>query len=829
VAALAVTVILPASSSAFVTSHCACHATALLCRPLALLDYSTQDLTGDYGNVGTVTLIVNPVNLRPTANSFLVNVMEGVRTRILLTGADTDEHDHILRGTVVNLPALGDVYRVGEALSDYAKMETSNFDVMDSRLIDFDPLSATVGQTVDINYTVTDSGLLTSAVGTVTITIVSATSPPAPDTLTNLYTITFLEDVIDGNVAGQLNSLYPAVFTAATLDRASIMWFPLDDPAGTLSRTTLGTPLTGYGGATVDQLYFTGMGNPGLNAFRIHLDSTNGSTLADLGRYQVQINLQDVLQAAVANDQTVVCFEDAFVGIHLNGTDDLLPQEGLFYSVSTLPGSGELYQTLNGVVPTGLPLSATSLPIPVINNNRLLYLPGPNFDGSDLFQYLVSDTASPISGTPGSVTLVVQPVDDNPVALGGNWLTTEGGVFPLDLYWGNLPPDSPLSQLFVEVLALPSRGFLSTSADSMDQVTVAPHTVSVVGSNATIWYHSPPSESSLPEGSEFTRFPYVACDAVSCSGTVYARIYVSNINDPPQLVDESLTAFEDTDFLYVFPEASVVDPDGPEPIRYTITELPMRGKLYQSFFTDEKGNPVRSQPIQSLPPPGDAVVLNVIYAPEPGSFGYSDTFSYLARDDDGALSPTAAVMNITVLPLNDAPVVRNAAVPVTQGQRATIDLNVYTSDVEMDPITWRIERGPSRGSLQAGSSTLSSFPVDLPSSVVFYSPGVVTGIIINPFANFTWTARDANISAVATISLGRQREERGVSFASCVGVLWTSHPSPIACGLFYVNTNAFLVPCDPPVCRCDSEQGSECQCDLGVNRRGCSRGGHPLR
>mmetsp|Transcript_15903 Transcript_15903/g.40714 ORF Transcript_15903/g.40714 Transcript_15903/m.40714 type:complete len:3398 (+) Transcript_15903:1469-11662(+) len=704
-------------------------------RPLDVLDYSTTDLSGMAGNEGTVTFIVNPANSRPIAYDMNVAVPEGVRTRILLAGNDTDPYDYLLNGTVTSLPGVGALYRIGMMLSEVARITSVPFDVTEALLVDFDPGSMSVGASTAFSFTVTDSGGLVSAEATVSITIVSSTTPPAVDSLTTLF-------VVSVNEGTEVN-LVAALSTPSTFNNATIMWFPLDDPAGQLSLTETGPALTSYGDTVETELWFTAGSRLGANAYRVHLHDWQGSG----DRFQVQIDIENVDVSAVPNDQTVYCFEDAFVGIRLNGTDDKLQADQLSYQVYQ-PAEGELYQTVDGVVPSSS-TPITMFPASVQTLNRIMYLPPPNFDGVDTFDYDVWDGTQPLTGT-GTVTVIMIPVDDNPVAIGGNWITEESTPVEVTLYMRNRPPDSASSELYVSVVALPARGIISTSADSSGEITSVPHTVPV---NTTIFYIPPATESSSPVGSEFTRFPYVACDSTSCSGIVYARIYVSNINDPPVLSDEDLIAYEDTDLLFVFPDPALVDPDGPTPLRYRISALPTRGTLYQSFFSDQDGNPVRSTAITNVDSDDAIVILHVLYAPDSNAFDYWDTFAYNATDDLGASSLFPAVVNITVLPLNDAPDVRNDALPVTQGQRAVINLADYTSDQEGDPITWRIERGPGRGELRVDSTVLNSFPVDLPGSVVSYYPGVVTGVIINPFANFTWTARDANVSAVATISL----------------------------------------------------------------------------
>lgn len=98
----------------------------------------------------------------------------------------------------------------------------------------------------------------------------------------------------------------------------------------------------------------------------------------------------------------------------------------------------------------------------------------------------------------------------------------------------------------------------------------------------------------------------------------------------------------------------------------------------------------------SAPTDGTAVIAQnkVIYQPKPG-FNGTNVFSYLVTDGHG--SPQQANITVIVRPLNNAPVAKGQS--VVMNRNTSLDIFYLADDLENDPVTFRIIRGPAHGEL----------------------------------------------------------------------------------------------------------------------------------
>ena len=125
------------------------------------------------------------------------------------------------------------------------------------------------------------------------------------------------------------------------------------------------------------------------------------------------------------------------------------------------------------------------------------------------------------------------------------------------------------------------------------------------------------------------------------------------------------------------------------------------------------------------------------YTPEP-DFNGNDSFTYRLVDVEGRISNTATV-NITVLPVNDAPVSQNAALELDEDDTLVIDLLAYAYDVDGDTLQATVITQPTHGTLTANAD--GSFT---------YTPEPD----YNGSDSFTWLANDGQLASnIATISL----------------------------------------------------------------------------
>jgi len=161
-------------------------------------------------------------------------------------------------------------------------------------------------------------------------------------------------------------------------------------------------------------------------------------------------------------------------------------------------------------------------------------------------------------------------------------------------------------------------------------------------------------------------------------------VTINRTNCPPVANDDSVTVNEDKRLVVAAPGvlANDHDPDG-DPLTAVLVIRPSRGTL-------------------TLNADG-----SFVYKPALNYHG-PDRFTYKAKDADGVLSNLATV-NITVLPVNDAPVARNDSYSTNENTTLTVaapGILANDRDVDGDPLTAVLVSGPTYGvlTLQADGS-----------------------------------------------------------------------------------------------------------------------------
>ncbi|MFN2587719.1 MAG: Ig-like domain-containing protein [Actinomycetota bacterium] len=164
-------------------------------------------------------------------------------------------------------------------------------------------------------------------------------------------------------------------------------------------------------------------------------------------------------------------------------------------------------------------------------------------------------------------------------------------------------------------------------------------------------------------------------------------------NSPPTAASATATTTEDT------PEPITLtgdDADG-DPLAYVVTSLPAHGSLYE-------GAPAGA-PIATLP--FDLAGDDVTYVPAPGYNG-SDGFTF--QTNDGSVSSSQALVTISVLPVNDAPVASAGTLTVAGDETSGgLDLAGLAADAETPDanLTYEIVDDPAGGTATLNGSTVT--------------------------------------------------------------------------------------------------------------------------
>lgn len=145
-------------------------------------------------------------------------------------------------------------------------------------------------------------------------------------------------------------------------------------------------------------------------------------------------------QAPTASSATVTLDEDSAMGVTVSASD---PEgQSLTYTLVSGPANG----TLSGTFPV------------------LVYQPHTNFNGTDSFQFRVSD--GDLTSAVATVTLVVNPVNDSPAATGESYTVSSGGTLTVSapgLLTNDTDVDGP--SLSTALVAAPLSGALALAAN----------------------------------------------------------------------------------------------------------------------------------------------------------------------------------------------------------------------------------------------------------------------------------------------------------------------------------------------------------------------------
>jgi VCBS repeat-containing protein len=323
--------------------------------------------------------------------------------------------------------------------------------------------------------------------------------------------------------------------------------------------------------------------------------------------------------------------DSAIVFITVGGSND--PPIASDDSANVLEDStnNQIIVLLNDQDPDGDNLTVISVGVPghgttSTDGQYCFYTPTPNYFGSDLFTYTISDGHG---GTDiGNVNVMVSGVNDPPNA--NNDVAT-------------VVEDSLNNQ--IDVLS----DDFDVDGDILDisGVTQPLHGSSIA--NGDYVFYTPD-----PDYNGFDQFNYTISDGNGATDTAIVYVTITGINDPPIANDDFATTNEDFSDVQINVLANDTDIDGDD-LDITSVSTPAHGTV---SFT----------------------VNYVFYTPDANYYG-PDWFSYTISDNNGGTD--SASIQVSVLPINDKP----TAVPdSTSVAEDTIDneIDVLLNDYDVD-------------------------------------------------------------------------------------------------------------------------------------------------
>jgi subtilisin family serine protease len=274
-------------------------------------------------------------------------------------------------------------------------------------------------------------------------------------------------------------------------------------------------------------------------------------------------------------------------------------------------------------------------------DNTVVYRGDTNYFGGDSFTYVAENDAG--ADAFGTVVIHVTPVNDPPSPTDDRALTFEGRPVTIDVLANDKDADGdPLS---IVSLSAPTDGVASLSENK-------------------IIYQPKPGFSGT------NTFLYAISDGKSPPQQAKITVLVRPLNNAPVARGQSVVMNRNTtrDITYL-----ADDLEG-DPLTFRIIRAPAHGELF------------------SFPTIGS-------YSPYKGYSG-ADSFTYKASD--GQLESAEATVDITILSTNNPP----TANPLTLMTRVNqaVSLTLSATDLDDDPVTFRILTQPAHGILQGADS-----------------------------------------------------------------------------------------------------------------------------
>ena len=202
-------------------------------------------------------------------------------------------------------------------------------------------------------------------------------------------------------------------------------------------------------------------------------------------------------------------------------------------------------------------------------------------------------------------------------------------------------------------------------------------------------------------GSDSFTYTYTINDGSTVSNLATVNVTVTAVNDAPVAADVYASATEDTPLVITLGNfASDVDNPSPHP-------SPAGGEGVALLTTQIVTGPTHG----------------VLLANADGSYTYTpdanynglDSFTYKAND--GALDSNVASVNLTVTPVNDAPVTNNVAAYTVEDNILVLNLLNSASDIDSPVLTPQIVDAPAHGILTQNADGTYTYTPNAPLSL----------------------------------------------------------------------------------------------------------------
>ena len=289
--------------------------------------------------------------------------------------------------------------------------------------------------------------------------------------------------------------------------------------------------------------------------------------------------------------------------------------------------------------------------VTVLDTGIVTYTPNSDQYGDDEFIIAVTDSTGQ-SGTV-HISVTIDPVNDPPCAINDEVAVHEDGTLIIYNLLSN-DTDTDGDPLEIVGFTQPFHGNVQNNDDG------------------TFTYI--PDKDYNGQDS----FTYTISDSSGYRSTGIVSVTIHPENDPPAVFAPPVCTYEDSS---VCTHIDVVDPDDGDSFSYTITAAPLNGRA------DISGTGL------------------LTYTPDTDYNG-SDTLTVQVMDTHG--DKESVSVNITVWPLNDAPVLTASDISIVKDSVGTSQISVYDPD-DGDKATLILSETPQHGTAVISDSGLVTY------------------------------------------------------------------------------------------------------------------------
>ena len=303
----------------------------------------------------------------------------------------------------------------------------------------------------------------------------------------------------------------------------------------------------------------------------------------------------------------------------------------------------------------------------VEGNGSITYTPDANWYGTDWFSYNVQDDGLVSSGGAAGklisndavVVITVTQDNDAPIAVDDSFTVSEDSLAAIGLHFNDSDVDNALSGTNITILTQPASGIVTQMSNGF--VLYIP-TTDYIGVDS---------------------FTYLISDGTLDSATATVNLTVTNTNDTPTIGGTpAITVAEDSTYSFI-PTAS--DTDIGDVLSFGIINKPSWAS-FNSSSGDISGTPRNSDV---------GVYPNII----------------ITVSDLGSLSNDLTAFSITVINVNDGPVISGA--PASSVIEDTIySFTPTASDPDGDKLTFSVTGLPSWANFNASTGAITGTPLN---------------------------------------------------------------------------------------------------------------------